>query len=1300
MSYHKNSLKLKVAVFLIITSLVFWLIPSNLIFGEGEDQGGGEGTVIEESSGDSGGEESDTIAPVITLNGDNPVTVVVGSEYTDASATASDDIDGDITGSIVVNNPVDTSAVGTYSVTYNVSDNAGNAATEVVRTVNVVDSTQNPDEITDTTPPVITLIGDNLVTVEVGSTYVDAGATATDNKDASVTVTTTGTVNTNFASSYTISYNASDAAGNAAATVTRTVNVTSVATIDTDKPDYLPTDYVLVTGSGWLPGETVKLDFHETLIDLFQQTFTYDVVADSEGNIRDIQYLIELRHLGASFVLTATGLTSGLTAQTTFTDAKSANLTSIVLSGSPTGFTFAPGTYTYNGVTVANGVASITVTPTGAGTITVDGTTVSSGTASDPIALTAEVEQTITVVATEPSKDPKTYTIKVTRLGTQATPTFTPSAGAVAFGTPVTITSSGATSIYYTMDGTDPATSAGGSTYLYNPAAKPIINAAITLKALAVKSGWGNSDIGSATYTQAASADLTNIVLSEPTTGFTFASGTYTYNGVTVANSVASIKVKPTGAGTITVDGATVISGHDSVSITLTAGVEQTITVVVTETGKSPKIYTIKVTRILGTQATPTFTPSAGAVAFGTPVTITSAGADHIYYTTNGDTPTTSSTEYAGSVNINAAITLKALAVKSGWGNSAIGSATYAIACSVTYNGNGNTGGTAPVDSKSPYVSGTEVTVLAAGSLVNEGEFAGWNTLASGLGTSYASGAKFDIAADTTLYAVWKIVKTYSDGTFTTEKTIFAQGETVYFKAKVLNPEKYYRFKLDPPTGATFYVTSPSWTNGVTELTGSYELKLPNNVATGNWRLHTRYAVDAGGSSEGHYVDCNFTVEAPKGSIVVTKSGMMGTDKVSIILKKGGTTVIETKTEVGDGTYTFSGLVFGNDYSITEVYKTGNTYTYAAATQNPANDINVPNATPVNVSLVNNPEKGSIELFKTDASTVLALGGSTFELYLYKWGSWNLIDTQVLGPNGHYKWDNLPYGLYKIVETIATPGYLLAPPVKVTVDGETPNVILTEEIADPRIPGAITLNKSGLDATAAAGFTLYDLVGNPIGTEKTVTGNGSITWSGLPWDTYKIVETTTPSGYTPIADITGIVVDSTHLSYSFDKVNTTITVLGSITLNKSGLDTTDTAGFTLYNSSGNAVGEEKTITGNGSVSWSSLLQDIYKIVETTVPAGYDKMDDITGIVVESGNLNHSFDRVNTKTPPATPPTKKTITKKTTTTTTTPGVIEVLGIQELPFTGMNPAIPISGISSIFAGGLMVMLSSIRRKFRRK
>lgn len=79
----------------------------------------------------------DTTAPVITLLGSASVTLTVGDAYADAGATATDDVDGDITAEIETNNPVDTATQGTYTVTYNVEDDAGNAATEVTRTVTV-----------------------------------------------------------------------------------------------------------------------------------------------------------------------------------------------------------------------------------------------------------------------------------------------------------------------------------------------------------------------------------------------------------------------------------------------------------------------------------------------------------------------------------------------------------------------------------------------------------------------------------------------------------------------------------------------------------------------------------------------------------------------------------------------------------------------------------------------------------------------------------------------------------------------------------------------------------------------------------------------------------------------------------------------------------------------------------------------------------------------------------------------------------------------------------------------------------
>ena len=165
----------------------------------------------------------DTTAPVITLLGEDPVILEVGDTYIDAGATAIDNYDGDITSSIVTVNPVDTNAVGAYMLSYNVSDASGNAAVEVTRTVNVV----------DTTLPVITLLGDNPVTLEVGGTYTDAGATASDTYDGDITssIVTISNVDSAVVGSYTVAYNVSDANGNAAVEVTRTVTV-----VDTTLP--------------------------------------------------------------------------------------------------------------------------------------------------------------------------------------------------------------------------------------------------------------------------------------------------------------------------------------------------------------------------------------------------------------------------------------------------------------------------------------------------------------------------------------------------------------------------------------------------------------------------------------------------------------------------------------------------------------------------------------------------------------------------------------------------------------------------------------------------------------------------------------------------------------------------------------------------------------------------------------------------------------------------------------------------------------------------------------------------------
>jgi hypothetical protein len=76
----------------------------------------------------------DITKPTITLLGDTTVTQYVGKAYSDAGATAYDNEDGDISSKIVVVSNVSTTIAGTYSITYSITDNAGNKTT-ALRTV-------------------------------------------------------------------------------------------------------------------------------------------------------------------------------------------------------------------------------------------------------------------------------------------------------------------------------------------------------------------------------------------------------------------------------------------------------------------------------------------------------------------------------------------------------------------------------------------------------------------------------------------------------------------------------------------------------------------------------------------------------------------------------------------------------------------------------------------------------------------------------------------------------------------------------------------------------------------------------------------------------------------------------------------------------------------------------------------------------------------------------------------------------------------------------------------------------------
>src|SRR5208337_4792002 len=251
---------------------------------------------------------------------------------------------------------------------------------------------------------------------------------------------------------------------------------------------------------------------------------------------------------------------------------------------------------------------------------------------------------------------------------TAASPTFSPGPGTYTTAQSVTISDSTPSStIYYTTNGTTPTT---GST-VYSSAIT--VSASETVEAIATATGLTNSAVASAIYT---------IQAATPT--FSPGPGTYTTaQSVTISDSTPGSTIYYTTNGTAPTTGSTVYSGA------ITVSVSETVKAIATAAGYGTSAvasaaYTIQA-------ATPTFSPVSGTYATAQSVTIsdTTAGVT-IYYTvtqgTTGTTPTTASTLYnpggtgpftVFNPTVHGAVTVEALAVKTGDQNSTVGTVLY-----------------------------------------------------------------------------------------------------------------------------------------------------------------------------------------------------------------------------------------------------------------------------------------------------------------------------------------------------------------------------------------------------------------------------------------------------------------------------------------------------------------------------------------------------------------------------------------------------------------------------------------------
>ena len=207
------------------------------------------------------------------------------------------------------------------------------------------------------------------------------------------------------------------------------------------------------------------------------------------------------------------------------------------------------------------------------------------------------------------------------------------------------------------------------------------------------------------------------------------------------------------GVGTVALSGTTTVSPITTIIYTLTAtnsagSVTASVTVTVGATPITPVINSF-----LANPSTITVGESSTlswSVTDAASVTIDNAIGSVALTGATAVNPTTTTTYILTATNVAGSVT-------------ATTTVTVSSALTITYNGNGNTGGTIPVDSSSPYEYGVTVTVLGnTGGLtrINDGGtsyyFTSWNTKADGSGADQTEGSTFTMgASNVTLYAQW-----------------------------------------------------------------------------------------------------------------------------------------------------------------------------------------------------------------------------------------------------------------------------------------------------------------------------------------------------------------------------------------------------------------------------------------------------------------------------------------------------------------------------------------------------------------
>ena len=320
-----------------------------------------------------------------------------------------------------------------------------------------------------------------------------------------------------------------------------------------------------------------------------------------------------------------------------------------------------------------------------------------------------------------------------------------------------------------------------------------------------------------------------------------------------------------------------------------------------------------------------------------------------------------------------------------------------------------------------------------------------------------------------------------------------------------------------------------------------------------------------------------------------------------------------------------------------------------------------------NRTIGDTPAPGTIVIHKKGRNN-LPLPGAVFTLYArtgleeeHNPGATPLGSCTSSDPEGDCIIEDVPPGDYWLVETTTPAGYETVDDVSITVGlGSDPEEGDTVElpIADPVVPGSITINKTGISgALDGATFTLYvdtDPSGGTFvpGTDPAVvpakscttgdgTVDGSCTINDVPLGHYWLVETGVPNGYSAappqkVEIALGATADNGD-SEARDFVDAAVPGTVNITKTDDADNPLEGAEFTLYvnidplagpRGNGDTITTKTCVTdADGTCSISSVPLGSYWLVETQVPdADYVKADD-KPIVVGLGDAPNTGDTV-------------------------------------------------------------------------